>query len=106
MQILDDRIIWDREDFLAGFIADPAASFRWSETGAANMSNIEAFGPNGMGTIIVGRNPTSRGTVNTAALVSIDMDPAGNFAYCLGSQVHRFSVAADALTKDATWPQD
>lgn len=105
MQTLEDRIIWDRDDFLAGFIPDPAASFRWNETGAMNMSNIDAFGPNGIGTIIPGRNPTSRGTVNTAALVSIDMDSDGDFAYALGADIHRFDVSADALTKASPWPR-
>lgn len=104
MQILSDRIIWNREDFLAGFIPDPAASFRWNETGAMNMTNIDAFGPNGIGVIMPGRNPTSRGTANTSELISIDMDPEGNSAYALGTDLHQFDVTTDVLTKDATWP--
>jgi len=104
MQILVDRIIWDREDFLAGYVPDPSAAFSWSETGAAVMINIETFGASGVGTILPGGNPTSVGTVNTAVLVSADFDHSASFAYLLGADLHQFDVSSDTLTKNATWP--
>ena len=111
MKILPDRIVWDKEDFLAGYMPEQSASWNYNTTGAAAMSNMDPFiiGP---GIACVGANPTNvTGTsgggspVPNSVLVDAKIDLGGNNAYAIGTDVHKFQVfPSDFLSGTAPFP--
>lgn len=110
MKILEDRIIWDRDDFLAGYVPDPQASFRYNENGAAAMSNIDVF-TIGPGVLSVGLNPTNiTGTsgggspVPNSVLHDFTIDFAVLTGYALGTDLHQVNTDTDTLTTTGGWP--
>lgn len=112
MQILPDRLIWDSEDFLAGFIPEhQSGSFLYNVNGAATMSSFDPFiiAP---GVACVGANPTNiSGTsgggspVPNSVLVDATLDLGGNNAYALGTDVQKFQVSpSNVFSTTAPFP--
>lgn len=113
MKILEDRIIWDREDFIAGYVpqvGSTGSAYRYNFTGAANMSNIDPFSiyP---GILFPGPNPTNiTGTsgggspVPNSVLVDATLDLGGSDAYCIGTDLHKLNVVTPSFTATGAWP--
>lgn len=113
MKILEDRIVWDREDFIKGFIpyASGANSQRYNFTGATQQQNVDPFylapgilvpGPaasNITGTA-GGGSPVPNSVLHDATL-----DLGGNNAYALGTDLQKIQVSpTDEFIDDANWP--
>ncbi len=106
MQTLSDRIIWDKDDFLAGMV--PAqlnnAMRIFGIRGSTFHKDIDplfaavpgTLEPSGVATDLTGVAST---TFPDALLVSVVTDPIAAFGYALGgAKVHQITVATLALT--------
>ena len=109
------KIVWDREDFVAGWapVAQTATAEgnagRTNANGATDMSNIDPFGQY-PGWLYPGPGPTAltgvSGTSLTTILVDATLDLNSANAYAMGGAlIHKFDVTTDALSTVSPFPK-
>lgn len=109
MQITSNRVIFDRDDFLAGFV--PVQSNNdmriFGVRGSAFHKNMDPLFGGIPGTLRVGRNPTNLTGVSTeptSLLNSICVDPVDTSAYAIGgAKIQKITVTSDTLVT-SSWP--
>ena len=108
MRLEENKVIYDQEDFMAGFISKPYSSFQVQKgQGAAYMQNFDPFTtPDTVGTACPGAGVATitnvSGTVRPASpILDMIMNATGTFGYGIGgTSVHRFEEPS-TLTNSA-----
>jgi hypothetical protein len=107
MRITKEKIVWDEQDFVKGFVPVQGNSFRTIGDGLANMNNFYPFWTPGIA--LPGFNPSSvtnvAATKPSAAILDMAMDSGSATAYGVGgTDLQEFSISGNSLTVTGSFP--
>jgi hypothetical protein len=110
MRIEPDKIVWDREDFMAGLVPDFTNGVCFGAKGAAYMESFNplSWSPPGIaypGFLATSLSGVTAGPVPDAVLVDAAVDDTGTNGYALGgNKLHQITTGFTVLNTAGSWP--